>query len=262
MDVVPAAVWSKERWRPLSPMSLPASELWVHHGAIGNADLATLRSYDRFHVRNRGWAGLGYSYAIVGDGTVYEGRGTNVGAHTRGRNSRALGVCLVGDWSGRLTPPRLMVEALADLTRHLHDTGALARLHIDGGHGQAPGQSTTCPGRGGLEAVDQARLLLAQPTIEEFTVTPEDEKTIRRLIREEVGRSVAMYRLPANGTGDGLDGQTLQTAWRATFGDIRASQLRLRDVDRDFVTIREALRGLLKRAGETVKHDPPDVHGV
>lgn len=166
MKIVPAASWRRERWGRLTPLKLPVGELWVHHGAAGRPTLATLRSYERFHVRSRGWQALGYCYAITGDGTIYEGRGLHQGAHTSGRNDRSIGVLLVGDWtSGRV--PEKAVVALAGLTRSLFLSGALAKLEISGGHRDAPGQSTTCPGSGGMDAIRRARASL---TVQEDAV--------------------------------------------------------------------------------------------
>lgn len=175
MKIVPAAAWRRETWRPTPRLPLPVGELWVHHGAAGRPDLATLRSYERYHVRTRGWAALGYCWAIDGAGTVYEGRGPHVGAHTSGRNDVSVGVLLIGDWTTR-TPPGPMIRSLAELTQHLHTTGVLARAAITGGHGDAPGASTTCPGAGGRVAIGRARRMLTTPspppTYEEVDVIP------------------------------------------------------------------------------------------
>lgn len=43
------------------------------------------------------------SFAIGGDGQIYEGRGFNViGAHAPKYNDKSVGICLIGDWSGIL----------------------------------------------------------------------------------------------------------------------------------------------------------------
>ncbi len=58
---------------------------------------------DQWH-KARGWAGIGYHFIIRRDGALEHGReATKVGAHARGYNRRAIGVCLVGgvDGSGR-----------------------------------------------------------------------------------------------------------------------------------------------------------------
>lgn len=57
--IVPASSWSLETWRALTPMRLPVDQVWIHHGATGDSSLATLRAYDRYHVRHHRWAALG-----------------------------------------------------------------------------------------------------------------------------------------------------------------------------------------------------------
>ena len=43
-----------------------------------------------------------FSFAIGGDGQIYEGRGFNVvGAHAPKYNDKSVGICLIGDWSSR-----------------------------------------------------------------------------------------------------------------------------------------------------------------
>jgi hypothetical protein len=194
MKIVPATAWRKLTWRPLTPIG-PTSEWWVHHGATGTPDLATLIGYERYHVLTLGWWAPGYNFAITGDGTVYELRGwLRQGAHTSGRNLISHAVLLVGDWTSK-TVPEPMVQALADLTREGHRVGALRSPTISGGHREAPGQSTTCPGRGGLEAVDRARKLLAAPTVKEDVMTPEQEAKLDRALallegQQDVNRRV------------------------------------------------------------------------
>jgi hypothetical protein len=204
VKIVPRREWTRQQWGSLRAMSLPAPELWVHHGASGSATLATLRAYERFHVVQRGWAGLGYSFAIVGDGTVYEGRGWGrQGAHTSGRNHLSHGVCLVGDWTSG-TVPGPMVEALVWLVREGHRVGALRTPTITGGHRDAPGASTACPGWSGVEAIQRARALLTSPPAkpapppvddwEQFTMslTDREKATLRQLARlgEDEARDV------------------------------------------------------------------------
>lgn len=50
----------------------------------------------RWH-RDRGWSDIGYHYVIGRDGYWMEGRPVEkIGAHVRGRNSRSVGICLIG----------------------------------------------------------------------------------------------------------------------------------------------------------------------
>ena len=54
---------------------------------------------DRWH-KARGWRMIGYHYGIRWNGTIEKGRtDTMQGAHTRGLNSRSLGICLSGHGS-------------------------------------------------------------------------------------------------------------------------------------------------------------------
>jgi hypothetical protein len=160
--IVPAAAWRRLQWRTV-PRIGPTGEFYVHHGAAGAPTLATLRAYEAWHVRNNGWSALGYNFAITGDGTIYEGRGWLAqGAHTSGRNTVSHAVVLVGDFSSARVSDAA-VEALAWLTVEGHRVGALRTPTITGGHREAPGQSTSCPGNGGMDAVARARRLLTGP---------------------------------------------------------------------------------------------------
>lgn len=61
----------------------------------------TIRAW---HVEGNGWRDIGYALIIDRDGSTAMGRDTNqnddpfddIGAHTRGWNSKAIGICLLG----------------------------------------------------------------------------------------------------------------------------------------------------------------------
>lgn len=65
----------------------------------------------RWHVEERGWRDIGYALIIDRNGQTAMGRDTNgnndpfddVGAHTRGWNSKAIGICLIGGGSSSAT---------------------------------------------------------------------------------------------------------------------------------------------------------------
>jgi len=92
--------------RPLTPLN-PAkvTDVFIHHttGAQQPEIQPWLRAIQRFHQETRGWNDIGYSYIVDRNGTVWEGRGQNVGAHTKGYNSRAIGVAYLGDGDGELS---------------------------------------------------------------------------------------------------------------------------------------------------------------
>lgn len=58
----------------------------------------------RWHTKDRGWRDIGYAYVIDRDGTVVKGRDLDddgnvweeIGAHTKGHNTRSIGIALIG----------------------------------------------------------------------------------------------------------------------------------------------------------------------
>lgn len=85
----------------------PTPYVVIHHGGIRRycrdqeGCSAIVRSYQDFHLDDRGWWDIGYNFLIGEDGNAYEGRGWNyVGAHAPGYNTQSIGICLLGDFSG------------------------------------------------------------------------------------------------------------------------------------------------------------------
>jgi N-acetylmuramoyl-L-alanine amidase len=82
--------------RPLNEIIIHCSATrpeWMS-GAKTSAKVAEIR---RWHVSDRGWKDIGYHYLIDRDGTVAKGRALDqIGAHTQGRNTGTIGVCLLG----------------------------------------------------------------------------------------------------------------------------------------------------------------------
>lgn len=67
-------------------------------GAEAQAKVNEIR---RWHVEERKWSDIGYSHIIDRDGTVALGRPIEkAGAHTKGRNSNSIGICLIGGHGG------------------------------------------------------------------------------------------------------------------------------------------------------------------
>jgi N-acetylmuramoyl-L-alanine amidase len=56
-----------------------------------------VREIRRWHVNDRGWRDIGYHILIDRNGKVANGRPIDqVGAHTQGKNTGTVGVCLIG----------------------------------------------------------------------------------------------------------------------------------------------------------------------
>lgn len=143
-DVVPRHVWCSVRGSAVGGIPTPTPRLWLHHGAAGVSDVKTACQYVRYHIRTHGWNDVGYSF-LIADGQVLEGRGPGrVGAHTQGDNRRSHGICMVGNYESRL-PSTKDVDALVWLVRHGQERGWW-QGPLTGGHRDAPGASTSCPG--------------------------------------------------------------------------------------------------------------------
>lgn len=57
----------------------------------------TARMINQWHVKDNGWAAIGYHFVIKRDGTVEGGRPDNTqGAHASQVNSHSIGICLAG----------------------------------------------------------------------------------------------------------------------------------------------------------------------
>lgn len=148
-------VVSRAQWgaRPIGPNHDPMpsiTRITVHHthdipGMTSDSDVNLVRRVERFHMDQRGWAGIGYHYLIGRDGTVYEGRPASIqGAHARGRNNiQNLGIALIGDFDERLPPAVQMAgfERFLDQMRSRYQVPA-ARVY-----GHRDFVVTECPGQ-------------------------------------------------------------------------------------------------------------------
>lgn len=88
----------------------PLSEIIVHCSATrpnwmdGKSSAAKVREIRLWHTRDNGWSDIGYHFVIDRDGTVCAGRPLErVGAHTMGRNTGTVGVCLIGGFGSAAT---------------------------------------------------------------------------------------------------------------------------------------------------------------
>jgi len=69
----------------------------LHHTATRRLPKYDVQWCRDFHVKKRGWQDIGYHFYVEADGTLKEGRDTAVsGAHTKGQNSKAIGIAFVG----------------------------------------------------------------------------------------------------------------------------------------------------------------------
>lgn len=141
----------------MTPRDLSQITTLIIHHSDGSPDQTPLE-IDQEH-RAEGWACIGYNFVISGDGTVYEGRPTNVvPSAAYGYNTPSINVCLLGDFQPgtegfQSSVPEPQLQALKDLSvmLHQHYPGISRTIgHRDVAilfYPQNPGDySTACPG--------------------------------------------------------------------------------------------------------------------
>lgn len=114
----------------------------IHHsgGASGSPE-----QFARQHVDDNDWPGIGYHFVVDKDGTIYQTNDlTTKSYHARDANGYALGVCCIGNFNFEY-PTEAQLSSLTVLIPYLN-TLLVKKLEIVG-HGSAPGNQTSCPGR-------------------------------------------------------------------------------------------------------------------
>ena len=92
-----------------------------------------------WHI-DRGWSDIGYHYVIRRDGTLEDGRPIEqAGAHTKGRNTNSIGICLIGG-ADSFDYTLDQMDVLVDLVETLEETYPNATVH---GHNEFSGKA--CP---------------------------------------------------------------------------------------------------------------------
>lgn len=127
--------------------------LIYHHAAV---DEMSVEQIHEFH-KEKGWSGIGYNYYVRKDGRIFEGRPEEAeGAHTIGRNSSSLGICLEGNFEEEEVTEE-QKESLENLSLYL-----LMKYDIVDIKGHRDFYETLCPG-------------------ENFNVREEKEKVLKKL---------------------------------------------------------------------------------
>lgn len=92
----------------------------------------------------RGWSDIAYSFLVDQSGAVFEGRGAGVaGGHTKGRNRVSHAICCMIN-AESTKPTSAMLHSVAEVAAHGIRNGWW--MGWTGGHQDAPGASTACPG--------------------------------------------------------------------------------------------------------------------
>ena len=147
----------------------------LHHMAHKTADIQAVHNYhrSRTYINSSGktgyWSGIGYNYFITFDGTIYEARGLNVGAHTLNYNNRSIGIGFQGDFQQQEMPDAQLKAGAALCNKLLKDhslTEKDIKRHKDL-------SATACPGKN-FRFTDMKELLTTvkdpAPTTDSHTI--------------------------------------------------------------------------------------------
>lgn len=137
--VIERAGWDAREPRYTNALDWDQVLYFVIHYSGGPRD-QSVRAIQDWCMDGKGHSDIDYNELVRGS-TLYVGRGDNKGGHTLNLNSKSYGVCVIG-LDGDATPEDLAVLQ----ERYRYACNRAGRLLTIYGHGEAPGQSTDCPG--------------------------------------------------------------------------------------------------------------------
>jgi N-acetyl-anhydromuramyl-L-alanine amidase AmpD len=109
----------------------------LHHAA---AKSCTAQQIHQWHL-NQNWSGIGYHFFINRSGQIFRGRPEDtIGSHTKGYNSKSIGICFEGDYMTQ-EMPKVQLEAGKELIAYLKD-----KYKITNVKGHRDLMATSCPG--------------------------------------------------------------------------------------------------------------------
>lgn len=119
----------------------------LHHSLTEDGPTVSWQAIRNYHVNTLGWRDVGYHWGVEWIHRGYEvlmGRPMDQdGAHTRGMNDRAIGICVTGNFDVQ-TPVSAMFARLVPLLRFLSDVFEIPVDNIEGHRDYA---SKSCPGK-------------------------------------------------------------------------------------------------------------------
>ena len=119
----------------------------IHHSAVRGTISA--EAIARYHVaeppNGNGWPGIGYSYYIPSDGTIYQTNAlTTISYHALDANATSVGICFGGDFT-KEKPTDIQLESGKWLLGELYKPLGLSAKDVLGHRDANPGR-TACPG--------------------------------------------------------------------------------------------------------------------
>ncbi|ASO20259.1 hypothetical protein FHR81_000056 [Actinoalloteichus hoggarensis] len=191
MEIISRAAWGARHPDGFRAAPLPAQEVWLHHSVTSGTGPAAVRALEDVG-QSRFGGGISYTFAIDSTGAIYQGHSVDrQGAHTGGRNDISRAICLIGNYETQ-EMTQGQVRAVAWLLRHGTARGWWRRDQLDGGHRDAPGASTACPGRHAHARIGEINRLAASDDDLEDDMTPDEHKAlfeVRDTLRQGLANS-------------------------------------------------------------------------
>lgn len=144
MTIVTSKEWGMQIKTALEPLNLSRVDaIALHHMAHPTADIYEV---ERWHL-NQGWRAFGYNYWIAFDGTVYEGRGLNMGAGVANQNDHIISIGFQGNYQPGIgldvnTMPDAQFNAGVDMINWVREK--VPSICVIDGHKYF--MATACPG--------------------------------------------------------------------------------------------------------------------
>lgn len=160
MKIYTRAEWGAKYQAGTGRATMPATSLWLHHtaGVAGTADATVAKDSELVRSieqtgQTRFGAGISYTFIVTRSGRIFEGTGADrIGTHTKGLNTSGRAICLPGNYEN-ITPTKGQLDAVAWLVAHGAKQGWWKDPKLSGGHRNAPGASTACPGKNAQAAI-------------------------------------------------------------------------------------------------------------
>jgi N-acetylmuramoyl-L-alanine amidase-like protein len=152
--IIQRAEWGARHEDGFGPRRVGNLQVYVHHSVTIAPDLMPPFTDDYDAVRQlerigeaRFGHGISYQFPITPAGLIFEGVSVDrVGAAIADYNTPTANIVWIGNYDiGR--PPLPMLQATDWLLHHGVERGWWRNALVDGGHQDAPGAQTACPGR-------------------------------------------------------------------------------------------------------------------
>lgn len=217
MNIVGRAEWGATGTQSRhGKMRLPATAVVLHHSVTPTSitPAKDMRAIEKVGMERFGQ--VSYSYCVHSDGTVLEGAGRMVGAHTAGRNSTSFGVALIGNYDERGVTV-WQIDAVRQLVAWLIDNGDLVPgVYPSAGHRDILGASTACPGAKAYRLMDAFRVPWADQPAAKGEITVADDPSLPNIS----GPVTYTFVITSDGTVKGYYCWSASTAELHAFGDV------------------------------------------